>query len=149
MSPLSEGEELFVGPWRIEAEAVQDYLSAAEDSLPLYGELGAAPPLMVAANAMRIMLEKLGLPPGAIHTSQDLEFAGLARVGAEVKCLIKLSRDAVRGPMRVMTVDFIVSETGGKPLVKGRSTVMVPQQPAPLRQSPGEGQGRAGGTADK
>lgn len=108
------------------------YLLAVQDELPTYGDMGVgdkgvAPPLMVVAQAMRIMLDTLGLPPGAIHTSQDLELLGLVRCGIEVECLIKLTRDTVRGPMRVLTVDFVVSECGAGPLIKARSTVMVPQ----------------------
>jgi acyl dehydratase len=126
MSPLTEGEKFVAPPWRMEASRVRDYLDAVGDALPIYGELGVAPPLMVAAQAMGIVLERLALPPGAIHMSQELDFPNLARVGEDATCSIVLSRVSVRGGMRVLVAEFIVSGEGGRPLVTGKSTVMAP-----------------------
>ncbi|MDP3061696.1 MAG: MaoC family dehydratase N-terminal domain-containing protein [Chloroflexota bacterium] len=128
MRSLTEGDEFVAPPWRIEASRVRDYLDAVGDALPIYGELGVAPPLMVAAQAMGVMLERLALPPGAIHMSQELEFPNLARAGEEATCAIKLARVSVRGGMRVLVAEFTVAGQGGRPLVTGKSTVMAPQE---------------------
>jgi len=127
MAPLAEGQKFVAPSWRIEASAVRAYLDAVDDALTIYDELGVAPPLMVAAQAMGIVLERLALPPGAIHMSQELDFPNLARVREEATCSIVLSRVSVRGGMRVLVAEFTVSGEGGRPLVTGKSTVMAPQ----------------------
>ena len=54
-------------------ESVRRYLDSVGDSLPTYSERGLAPPLAVAAYALGSLLEKLALPPGAIHSLQEIE----------------------------------------------------------------------------
>ena len=62
-----------LGSWDITSEAVREYLSAVGDDLPLYMDSQCAPPIMLAARVVALLLERLSLPDGAIHSLQDLE----------------------------------------------------------------------------
>ena len=50
-----------------------EYLHAVGDELPIYGESGIAPPLMLTAKVVGLLLDRLSLPDGAIHSLQDVE----------------------------------------------------------------------------
>ena len=116
-----------LGSWDITAEAVREYLSAVGDNLPLYMDSECAPPIMLAARVVAILLERLSLPDGAIHSLQDIEAEGVLRVGSKVSAAARVEPVRERGGMRFLTVNYTVSdETTGSDLMKGRTTVLLP-----------------------
>lgn len=116
-----------LGSWDITAEAVHEYLSAVGDNLPLYMDSQCAPPIMLAARVVALLLERLSLPDGAIHSLQDIETVCALHVGATVSAKASIDPVRERGGMRFLTVNYTVSEeTTGSDLMTGRTTVLLP-----------------------
>ena len=66
-------QSLEMGRVSVYAEAVDDYLRAVGDELPIYRQTGLAPPLYGAASSLGLLLKTLDLPPGAIHSLQEVD----------------------------------------------------------------------------
>ena len=66
-------------------DSVDEYLLSVGDSLPIYKETGIAPPLYSAASALGALLRELALPPGAIHSLQEVETLTPVAIGSDVK----------------------------------------------------------------
>ena len=120
------GQELNLGTWVIDRKFVERYLGAIEDDSPIYGELGVAPPLALAARAMGALLEVLRLPPGTLHAAQELDCKRTVGLGEAVTCVAKLSRPLSRGEWHFISVDFSLNGKDGDVLLGGKSTVLVP-----------------------
>ena len=116
-----------LGSWEITSDAVHKYLSAVGDNLPLYLNSQCAPPIMLAARVVALLLERLSLPDGAIHSLQDIEAVDLLRVGATVSAVATVEPVRERSGMRFLTVTYTVSEEPtGLDLMQGRTTVLLP-----------------------
>ena len=120
------GEKINLGRWVVEKEWVEKYVRAVDDVTPIYHEKGVAPPLALAARALGTLLERLGLPPGTIHASQELECRRMVKEGEEVCCVARLSRPMRRGEWQFTSADFTLHGADGKALISGKSTVLIP-----------------------
>ena len=119
--------KISLGAWEITVDAVEQYLAAVGDKLPVYLASGAAPPLMLAARVVGRLLERLSLPDGAIHSLQDVETINAPRIGALVSADAQIEPARERGGMRFLTVNYTVTEEGGGLiLMRGRTTVLLP-----------------------
>ena len=116
-----------LGSWEITAEAVHEYLSAVGDNLTLYMDSQCAPPIMLAARVVALLLERLSLPDGAIHSLQDIEALEAIRVGSTVSAEARVDPARERGGMRFLTVNYTVTDvSAGCDLMTGRTTVLLP-----------------------
>lgn len=116
-----------MGRWTVTEESVQQYLKAVGDSLPLYRQTGLAPPLALVAYALGAILQKLALPPGSIHSLQELEAHRPVRFGQEVWGIARLSRPKVRAGMQFVTVGYALQDSDNETLLTGKTTVLVPE----------------------
>ncbi len=122
-----QDKAISLGSWDITSDAVHEYLSAVGDNLPLYMDSQCAPPIMLAARVVALLLERLSLPDGAIHSLQDLETVAALRVGSTVSATARVEPVRERGGMRFLTVNYTVSdEPTGHDLMTGRTTVLLP-----------------------
>lgn len=116
-----------LGRWQITADGVQEYLDAVGDTLPVYLESGTPPPLMLTARVVGLLLERLSLPDGAIHSLQDVEIVNPPSVGSEVLATARLEPPRERGGMRFLTVNYCIADSsGGRELQRGKTTVLLP-----------------------
>ncbi len=84
---------------------------------------------MLAARVVALLLERLSLPDGAIHSLQDIEAMDLLRVGATVSAVARVEPVRERSGMRFLTVTYTVSEEPtGLDLMQGRTTVLLPAE---------------------
>lgn len=111
-------------------DAVAAYVAATQDE-SAYAASGAVPPLAVAALALRRLLEACSLPPGSLHTGQELEFHAAVRPGEELTMTGAVAQRSERAGMAIVVVEFTVSRSDGAPVVTGRTTVMAPQEEEP------------------
>lgn len=136
LADLARDHQLPAADFRLSAEDVRRYLDAVEDRSDAYGQGSEgpvwAPPLAIAALALRTILERVELPAGAVHASQEVEFRRPVPVGVPLR---SRSRVAQRSEMRgviVSVIEFDVGEEGAStPAVVGRATVMIPQGETP------------------
>ena len=99
-----------LGSWEITPAAVTEYLAAVGDTLPVYRQAGCAPPLLLAARVVAILLERLAIPDGAIHSLQDLTVLAPAPIGARVCAVARSQPPRQRGGMRFLTVNYTISQ---------------------------------------
>jgi hypothetical protein len=136
LADLPRGHVLPEAGFRLTAADVRCYLDAVEDRSGAYGQgpegPAWAPPLALAALALRSILEQVELSAGAVHAGQEVEFHRPVPVGAS---LCSRARVAQRSEMRgavVSVIEFDVAEEGsGATAAVGRSTVMTPGREAP------------------
>lgn len=116
-----------LGCWEITPAAVREYLAAVGDPLPIYRETQFAPPLLLAARVVGILLDRLSLPDGAIHSLQEVDTLAPAPVGARVSAAARVEPARERGGMRFLAVSYTVADAGnGRDLMRGRTTVLLP-----------------------
>ena len=111
--------------FRITPGAARAYRDAAGDTLNLYAQLGAVPPLAVAALALGALLQQVSLPPGTLHASESLRFSARVPTGATVECRATLAQRSQRAGWIVSVLDSQIS-CEGRPAVSARATVLSP-----------------------
>lgn len=124
MSPTTATINL--GCWEITPAAVREYLAAVGDTLPIYRDAQFAPPLLLAARVVGILLDQLSLPAGAIHSLQEVDTLAPARIGARVSASAQVAPAQERGGMRFLTVNYTIADSAGRDLMRGRTTVLLP-----------------------
>ena len=114
-----------LGNWELTEEFVHDYLGAVGDSLALYARLGLVPPVALAARALGSLLEQLELPPGAIHSLQEVSAIAPVAVGQVVTARASVGEPKRRGGMEFITAAVCLSDNEGNVVLSSKSTVLV------------------------
>ena len=125
-SQLKAGQQLTSRTFALEREAVAAYISAVEDTSLLYADGLWTPPTTVAALGLKGILEELEIPGGTVHLGQELEFLEAVGIGETLTCNAAIAQNSVRGQWRFLYVAVEVNAGNGRPVLKGRSTIMVP-----------------------
>ena len=124
--PLTmESGPLEMGWVSVRERAVEDYLKAVGDELPIYRQTGLAPPLYGTAAALGLLLKTLKLPPGAIHSLQEVDTLASIAVGQELQAVATLERPRQRAGLRFITAVCALQTRLDLPALTGKSTVMV------------------------
>ena len=118
-------QSLEMGRVSVYAEAVDDYLRAVGDELPIYRQTGLAPPLYGAASSLGLLLKTLDLPPGAIHSLQEVDTLTPLDMGQELRAVAAIERPRQRAGLRFLTASCTLETIEGVPSLTGKSTVMV------------------------
>ena len=125
LDTLARGHELPATTFELSPEWVRQYVVAVEDEA--IGLLGPdlVPPMAVAALAVRALLERATLPPGAVHIGQEMTFRRAARVGERLSASARVVSRGERQGWVLMGIDLSVEGEGG-PIMEGRATVTMP-----------------------
>lgn len=122
-----EDTAIDLGCWQITADAAREYLDAVGDDLPVYHDAGIVPPLMLTARVVGLLLDRLSLPDGAIHSLQDVETLGVPRLGITAATTARVDPPRERGGLRFLTVNYNITDAdSGADLQRGRTTVLLP-----------------------
>ena len=116
---------LELGRVSVEAKPVEDYLRAVGDELPIYRQRGLAPPLYGTAAVLGLLLKSLNLPPGAIHSLQEVDTLAPIALGQELRAVSAIERPRERGGLRFITAACALETAPAVPVLSGKSTVMV------------------------
>ena len=125
MQPGGPSQPLEMGWVSVREEAVEDYLRAVGDELPIYLRTGLAPPLYGTAAALGLLLKTLQLPPGAIHSLQEADTLTPIAVGQELQAVATLERPRQRAGLRFITAACTLQTSPDTPALTGKSTVLV------------------------
>lgn len=128
---LEKGHRFAATSFVLEDEVVASYLEAVEDqALPRLAQAEGkawAPPMAVAALALRSLMEEMALPAGSIHASQEFEFMRAVETGEPITCRAWLGHRSQRAGWWVLAVEMEGTDGSERPVLAGRSTVMVPR----------------------
>lgn len=119
-------QDIDLGSWQLTEEKIRQYLEAVGDSPELYLQRGLAPPLALSAYALGALLEKLNLPPGTVHSLQEMEAAGPVAIGQEINGRAVLERPRHRAGLQFTTVTYTLQDGSGAPVQTGKTTVLTP-----------------------
>ena len=127
---LVEAERnLDLGSFDATQDSVDEYLASVGDTLSIYKETGIVPPLYSAASALGALLRELALPPGAIHSLQEVETLTPVAIGSKVKINALVEKPRRRAGLEFVTVVCTI-ESGGNVALRSKSTVLVPGETA-------------------
>ena len=129
MQQLEAGSELIIGPFQVDASAVEAYLCSTEGDSSFYEEMEAVPPLAVAGRTLGALIESRSMPAGSVHIGQELQFQDTVKPGQELLCSTKVSRVSNRAGWRIMVLDLTVQEKE-RTVLTGKATVMLPLEGA-------------------
>ena len=118
-------QPLEMGRISVEAKPVDDYLQAVGDELPIYRESGLAPPLYATASCLGMLLKALNLPPGAIHSLQEVETLAPIQLGEELRATATLERPRQRAGLTFITASYALKSDSVGEAMSAKSTVMV------------------------
>lgn len=129
LSDLPKGHEFFPPPFDLTREYVDAYLSATNDTSSAYDDAGLAPPLAVATRALGALLSVIELPPGSLHTGQEIEMRAGVPMSAKLTLSGKIAQRSERAGMIISVLQFDVTvNDGAEPALTGRTTVMMLQE---------------------
>ncbi len=88
------------------------------------------PPMALAARTLGLLIEKLGLAPGTVHTSQEVTSLKPVSQGQEISAVARPSRPLRRGQWEFLSVSFtlhkVIEGVPGEQVLTGKTTVMSP-----------------------
>ena len=125
LDALAKGHDLPASAFELTPEWVREYVAAVEDEA--IGLLGTelVPPMAVAALAVRALLERAALPPGAVHIGQEMTFRRAVRAGERLSASARIVSRGERQGWLLMGIDLSVDGEGG-PRMEGRATLTMP-----------------------
>ncbi len=130
MTSTTRSKSLSLGTWTATPEFVAEYLDALNSQSTLYAEHNLVPPMALAARTLGLLIEKLGLAPGTVHTSQEVTALKPVSLGQQISAQAKPSRPLRRGDWEFLSIQFSLYENHdgepGEPVLKGKTTVMSP-----------------------
>ena len=119
------GATIDLGTVKAAPESVEKYLAAVGDELPIYREFGLAPPLYFAASALGLLLGRLALPSGAVHSLQEIETLHPSAIGDEFQVRARVERPRERGGLKFITAVCDLLTDDGRTALTSKSTVML------------------------
>jgi len=119
------GIEIDLGQWALERKDVDAYLSATQDCSTIYASLSIVPPLALVAHILKEILERLSLPPGTLHATQEVKCLKGVPIGAEVRATALFARPLQRGEWQFIPAKFTLWGSDREMTLTGRTTVMV------------------------
>ena len=78
------GRLIDLGIWSIDANRLKDYFSATSDATASRMGTELIPPVMLTAEVLTILIDKLELPWGTIHSGQEINAYKLVKTGQYV-----------------------------------------------------------------
>ena len=133
---VETARNLDLGSFYASHDSVVEYLGSVGDALPVYKDIGIAPPLYSAALGLGFLLRELAFPPGAIHSLQEVETRKPVPIGSDVKVKALVEKPRRRSGLEFVTVVCTVESDGGVALIS-KSTVLVPGQESHGQGAPG------------
>lgn len=125
LAELPKGHEFPPATFTLTREWVAEYVSAVNDEA--IGALGESfvPPMALATQSIRALIEASPLPDGTLHAGQELSFRKAVRVGETLTANARVASRGERAGWVLMSVDFEV-QTNSDSVMTGRATVTFP-----------------------
>ncbi len=129
LSKLPKGHEFSPPPFDLTRAYLDAYASATRDTNTVYDEAGLAQPLAVATRALGALLGEVELPPGSLHTGQEIEMRTGIPTAAKLRLSGRIAQRSERGGLIIAVLQFdVTADDGSEPALTGRTTVVMPQE---------------------
>jgi acyl dehydratase len=120
------GRLIDLGIWSIDANRLEDYFSATSTAAASRMGIELIPPVMLTAEVLTILIDKLELPWGTIHSGQEINAYKLVKPGQYVLGWANASKPSIKGQWQFVAIDYSLSDQTYNLVLRGRTTVMVP-----------------------
>jgi hypothetical protein len=124
---LEAGYEFPPGEYSIDSSGLALFLKATGDTSGIYRDSLLVPPMAVAAQALAALSNTIGLPPGSVHVSQELNFLKAACIGEKLTSFAKISRAQKRGGLHIIAVDITVLNAARQTVLTGKTSFILPR----------------------
>ena len=125
LSLLEKDQIIFKKSIALSQDQIACYLDAVGDKSTLFLDEAIVPPMAILAQAMAEAMAAIKLPPGTVHTSQDLEVDHLASVGASVECTCAINSNTLRSDIRFLVLEFKCTSASRARIFVARPTLVV------------------------
>jgi 3-hydroxybutyryl-CoA dehydratase len=122
---------LDLGGWEVTEKYLRDYVAAVDDTTPSYFQHGLVPSVTLTARALGSVLEHLDLPPGAVHSLQEIVTFEPVSFNQRITGTATVSPPRHRAGMDFITAGFTLRDSQDREVVAGKSTVMVIEPSSP------------------
>ena len=120
------GRSIDLGIWSIDVNRLKDYFSATSTALASRMGTKLIPTVMLTAEVLTILIDKLELPWGTIHSGQEINAYRLVEPGQYVLGWANASIPSLKGQWQFVVIDYSLSDQTYNLVLMGRTTVMVP-----------------------
>jgi len=127
-SQLEAGHQFPPASYVLEPGLIDSYLTATTEMNTIYAEKSVVPPTAVAAYALAALASEMKIPPGTIHTSQEIESVASVHVNDTITSYARVAAKRSRKNMEMMSIDFEVTNQNGTTVLRGKTTFMSSPQ---------------------
>jgi hypothetical protein len=120
------GRSIDLGIWSIDLNRLERYYSATSTQAIYRNAAKLIPPLMLTSEILAILMDKLDLPSGTIHSGQEINSYKLVEPDQYVLGWASSSIPSKRGPWQFVVIDYRLSDQTYNLVLMGRTTVMIP-----------------------
>lgn len=126
LAAIPKGHQFPVTEFVLTVEWVREYTAAVEDTAIGAIDANHVPPMALAALAIRSLLQRAALPPGTVHAAQELGFRRPVAIGETLRAAATVVSRGERQGWALVSIDLVVAEVSGSPVMTGRATVSFP-----------------------
>jgi hypothetical protein len=127
LSELPRGHDLGQAQFTVTRELLTRYLGAVGDRNAVYAERALVPPVALVAFALGQLLERVDLPQGTLHTSQEIEVRRGVPLGAQVTMHGRVVQRSERAGLVLSVLEYdLMLDGADEPAIVGRTTVAAP-----------------------
>ena len=127
LSTLQPGQTLTVEPIEVSEGGICAYRDAVGGATAAPNAAGAAPAMALAAWALGSAMRAVELPEGAIHISQELDFARSVRPEDDLRCTTVVAQNSVRRSVRFLVIAVSVAR-GTEEMLRGSATITIKEE---------------------
>lgn len=129
LDTLPKGHQMSPSTFELSPQWVREYTAAVEDEAIGALDGGLVPPMAVAALAVRSLLQRAELPPGAIHFGHDMAFRRPVHVGERLAVQARVASRGERQGWLLMRIDLSLEGEDHGPVMSAQATVAMPASP--------------------
>ena len=123
---LAVGHEFPPASYQLTEPIVSKYVEAVGEHKDFLTS-GIVPSLGVAAYTINALAESFGIPPGAIHASQEFEFLKIVPIGTTISCGGKIVQRVERGRLLLVVFEVNAMNQDKEKVLTGKATVAIPR----------------------
>lgn len=130
ITELPEGQKLPTSSFTLSLQKTREYLEAGEESSGYFTQLSTgdiAPTTICASLAIASIFNNFKLPPGTIHTTQDLKFNKTVKIGDNLICYLRITRNQKRGDLQLMNLKMEIMDETNNLVMEGETSFVTPQ----------------------
>lgn len=125
LAQLEKGQTLPPATFTLSTEWVSEYVAAVGDEAISAAGPDIVPPMALATQAIRALIEASPLPDGTLHAGQEIAFKRAVRVGETLTVNARVASRGERAGWVLVSVDFNAL-AAGESVMTARGTITFP-----------------------